>query len=255
MNSVNEILENGSLYQYVLGELSATEVLELEALIAENVELQNELALIEETLESVANENKITPPASIKNHLVSKISNRDNQAISLPNYSKLYYAAAAIAIIFMVSTTYLYLNLSELQNRMVEVNDSNTLLKENLETLLTDFETTQDWYQRINQPEVEKYTLTGNDLSPNSVLISYINPVEKIAFVNVERLSELDEDHDYQLWADVDGEMLNMGVLNSDNKMMAVTYYENATSLNITIEPKGGSKHPTVTQLISNIYI
>jgi anti-sigma-K factor RskA len=57
------------------------------------------------------------------------------------------------------------------------------------------------------------------------------------------------------MWADVEGEMINMGVINNTENLLAMTYIEDAESLNITIEPAGGSDHPTVSRLISNVYL
>ena len=78
---------------------------------------------------------------------------------------------------------------------------------------------------------------------------------DKKVMVNTSQLSELDAQHDYQMWADVEGEMINMGVINTEEPLIAMTYIEDAESLNVTIEPKGGSDHPTVSRLITNVYL
>ena len=82
-----------------------------------------------------------------------------------------------------------------------------------------------------------------------------MNHITKSVVINTERLPNLDEDHDYQMWADVEGEMINMGVISKSNKLTDMTYIDHAESLNITIEPAGGSDHPTVERLISNVYL
>ena len=73
--------------------------------------------------------------------------------------------------------------------------------------------------------------------------------------INTERLPDLDADHDYQMWADVEGEMINMGVISKDKKLMAMNYIDHSESLNITIEPAGGNDHPTVERLVTNVYL
>ena len=57
------------------------------------------------------------------------------------------------------------------------------------------------------------------------------------------------------MWADVDGEMINMGIINTSKALLAMQYIPEAESFNITIEPKGGSPHPTVSELIANTYL
>ena len=82
-----------------------------------------------------------------------------------------------------------------------------------------------------------------------------MNHNDKSVFINTKQLPEIDKDHDYQMWADVDGEMIDMGVITKGQSLMAMNYIENAESLNITIEPAGGNDHPTVERLISNVYL
>jgi anti-sigma-K factor RskA len=59
------------------------------------------------------------------------------------------------------------------------------------------------------------------------------------------------------MWSDVNGEMINMGTLGTDNELVSLKYIENAESLNITIEPAGGSgsDHPTVEELVSYVIL
>jgi len=49
--------------------------------------------------------------------------------------------------------------------------------------------------------------------------------------------------------------MIDMGVIPKNSDMVAMTYIADAESLNITIEPAGGSDHPTVSKLISFVSI
>ena len=85
--------------------------------------------------------------------------------------------------------------------------------------------------------------------------MSYVNHKIKSVVINTERLPKLDPDHDYQMWADVEGEMIDMGVISKDKTLMAIAYIDHAESLNITIEPAGGNDHPTVSRLVTNVYL
>jgi hypothetical protein len=68
-------------------------------------------------------------------------------------------------------------------------------------------------------------------------------------------LPDLDAEHDYQMWADVEGEMIDMGVISKSKTLMAMAYIDHAESLNITIEPAGGNDHPTVARLVTNVHL
>ena len=104
----------------------------------------------------------------------------------------------------------------------------------------------------LADPETEQHELTGNSKMPDMRLVSYVNHINKSVMVNTAQLSELSEDQDYQMWADVDGEMIDMGVIDLEQPLLAMSYIDDAESFNITIEPKGGSEHPTVSRLIAN---
>ena len=49
--------------------------------------------------------------------------------------------------------------------------------------------------------------------------------------------------------------MISMGVLDRTKNLLTMNYIDNAESLNITIEPLGGNDHPTVSRLVSNVYL
>ena len=94
--------------------------------------------------------------------------------------------------------------------------------------------------------------LQGNKLAPEAAVLSYVNHEEKSVLINIYNLPEL-SDKDYQMWADVDGEMIDMGVIDTSQQTLAMNYIQDAESINITIEEKGGSDHPDVSNLIGSV--
>lgn len=252
------ILDNGILEQYVLGELSLSEQQQVENALGLHAELRNHLEQIEIEFENLAFENEIEVPETVKKQLLQSIVGKSVKTVSLDSHkTKKHYLgiAASIAAFFLMGSIYLYSELTSVKQQMEIVEEDNIQLKNNLENLNTDLVETKKWYATINDPETEKYVLKGNSLLPNATLISYVNDAKKSVVINIEQLPELDKEHDYQMWADVEGVMINMGVIDQSKDMIAMNYIENAESLNITIEPFGGSEHPTVSKLVTNIYL
>lgn len=138
--------------------------------------------------------------------------------------------------------------LEVVQQEKQELNDEFRSLRENLIEK-------EELVAVINDPNTKKIVMQGNALSPKAKAITYLNTEKQIALLNTAYLPELSKDKDYQMWADVDGEMINMGVIPKGEAMVALQYIPAAASLNITIEPSGGSEHPTVSRLISNVYL
>ena len=85
--------------------------------------------------------------------------------------------------------------------------------------------------------------------------VAYVNPVKKLSYINVSNLPQLPEDQCYQMWAEVNGELVNLGVIRqfeNKEKLLALPYGDNAIGY-ITIEPSGGNETPTVQNIVANI--
>jgi anti-sigma-K factor RskA len=251
------ILENGILELYLLGELSVDEQIQVENILVSDIELKTKFDLLEKSFEALAFENEIIPPRKVKEDLLQKVRNsKFNNVIIQPKPFKQYLAiAASIAVFMALATIWMYIKLDTIENELQLVQSEKTALEKDLNGLQGQIAETSKWYNAINNPDVEQYLLKGNALAPEAKVISYVNNKDKTVVINAESLPELDENHDYQMWADVKGEMINMGVILKDKSMLQMTYIENAESLNITIEPAGGNVHPTVSQLVTNVYL
>lgn len=252
------ILNQGILELYVLGELNDSEQQQVEDIVRQNPELKKELESIEVKFESVAFEHAIEVPTSVKKALINKVSGEAPKIIPLQSRKRnrdYLSVAASISALLVVSSIYLYSEWNTTNQELKLVEDENKALNIKIDNLSKEFDETKSWYSAINNPNTEKYILTGNQLMPEAKVIGYVNNSTKTVVINTEYLPELDEEHDYQMWADVDGEMIDMGVINTNESMLAMNYIDNSESLNITIEPAGGNDHPTVSKLITNTYL
>lgn len=252
------ILEQGILELYVLGELNKGEQRQVEDVIRQNPELKIQLDEIEAKFETLAFEQAIEAPVAVKNAIMKKASSARSNVIpmqtSTPRQNYLA-VAVSISVLLLAGSIYLYSEWNSTKQQLKVVETQNRTLNTKFENLVRDFSETKSWYASINDPNTEKYILTGNQLMPEAKVVSYVNNATKTVLINTEYLPELDENHDYQMWADVDGEMIDMGVIDTKQTMLAMNYIEHSESLNITIEPAGGNDHPTVSKLITNIYL
>ncbi|NND88298.1 MAG: anti-sigma factor [Flavobacteriaceae bacterium] len=257
MNS-DYIEENNLLEQFVLGNLNAEEQVVVERAVMNDPALKKKLHSIEETFEQLAKENAVSPPPIVKEQLFGQIRTKKSKVIPLADSSvkRIYfYAASAVAACLLLGSFWMYTQWSETTQQLEIVQQTNEQLIEDVNILTTNMDATTDLVAMINSPETEQYILEGNDLAPDAKIISYINHTNKAVVINAKKLPPLSEDEDYQMWADVDGEMIDMGLIIKDTPILAMNYIDSAESLNITIEPAGGSDHPTVSRLISNVYL
>ncbi|MEM6685365.1 MAG: anti-sigma factor [Bacteroidota bacterium] len=266
MKDRSTIIESGMLEMYLLGLLPDEQVVVLENMLNEDTVLAEKYAEIEQDFENVSFENAIEPPDFIKRDLfeairseytdVKTLPKEDEASITKNNPPKsFFWAAASLAALFLVSSFWMYTQWNtakdDLQVTQQELND----IKSQIENLQGDLKSSQLLADVVKDPNTLQYALKGNDKIPGGFATAYINHEEKSAIVNVQKLPALSEDKTYQMWADVEGEMINMGVIDKSKDVVILQYIDEATSLNITIEPAGGSDHATVEQLVTNVYL
>jgi hypothetical protein len=111
-------------------------------------------------------------------------------------------------------------------------------------------------FNRLNNPETEKYVLRGNERAKDLKTVAYINPIDKSSLIDVVSLPKLSDEQTYQMWANLQDRKINLGTLDASNgKLKSVPYIEDALSLSITIEQKNGSKTSTSENSVAEIPI
>ncbi len=257
------ILEKGLLTQYLLGELSQEEELLIEKAIQKDSVLKEKFQQLESDFEQMAMENAITPPVSIRTSLeIALDKDTENTPISLQkkpaknafNPARLL-VAASLAAVFALTSYLFYTRWQSAQENYTIAKQEQKQLQEELQNLSNEIKETQAINTILNSKDAIPFILKGNRLAPEARAVAYVNHKNRSVWVNPQALPKLSEEETYQMWADVDGEMINMGLLPTDKDLIALTYIDKAASLNITIEPKGGNDHPTVERLISNVYL
>lgn len=259
-----KILEEGFLELYILGSLSEKEEAQLEAILVKDAELREQLSDLEADFEQIALENAVEPPARIKERLRSildsETSSNEFTKDKIPQsnntvLSTRLLVAASLAALFALGSFWLYLQWQTSLNDFRTLEVQTVELQERISEMERKYESTRERYITISDPETIPFYLVGNQISPGSKAVAYVNHEDRIVVVNGLGLKPLAKGQIYQMWADVEGEMINMGLVPPEQDYVALRYIDKAESLNITIEPAGGSEHPTVENLISNIYL
>lgn len=242
-------LDTDLLEKYLLGTTSTEETLQVERYIAMYPEVRETYDELQENLETFAKMHAIKAPEGLKDRILNRIKAENSSRRRFMRYA---IAASFIAFIFAGASYFFWnqnQNLVE-ENTMVSnrIKDLEQDMKERLEDVRNQFIV-------LNNPQTKKYTVMGNKKARDLKAVAYINPVKKLSYINVSKLPNLPEDQCYQMWAEVNGEMVNLGIITeADNteKLLALPYAENAISY-ITIEPKGGNETPTVANIVANI--
>lgn len=251
-----QFLNSGLLEQYALGLTDSEESQIVEQHLKTFPELRDELQSMQSALEQYARQYAIPPPSGLKGKILEDLdeaSLNPTQRVDIEpmptqaSWSRWLSYAALIAL----TLGYLYKShQTNLANR--EIRQQKTALascNDRNESL----EASQAIYAFISDPATQPVLLKGTAVSPQSEAIVYWNEDRASAYFFASQLPEPPSGHQYQIWADVEGEMISVGLLEYQKKdLQQINYIANAESLNITLEPKGGSEHPNVEQLYVN---
>ena len=251
-------LNSGLLEKYLIGNTTPVETEQVESFILKYPEIQNTYNTLQLNLEIVAQANATEAPKFILDNILDELDEAPVVKLNTKKKSKSWYKysiAASIAAFIFAGTSYFFYNqnqqLSE-ENQVVvneifdlrdDIEKNNLMLDNVMRQLL-----------KLNNPETEKYIISGNERAKNLKTVAYINPKEKTSMIDVVSLPKLPEEQCYQIWADLQGQMVSLGILNeTDRKLINLPYAEDALALNITIEPKGGNTVASVENSVAEI--
>lgn len=248
-DKIKIFLDSDMLEKYLLGSTTELETLQVERYIAMHPEVQEAYNELQENLEIFAKLHAIKAPQGLKEKIQSRIK---SERIGRRRFFS-YAIAASLTAIMFAGVSYFFWNQNQsLQEENSVVSNKIKLLEENMNEQLEDV---RNQFIVLNNPQTKKYTVKGNQKAKDLKAVAYINPVKKLSYINVSKLPHIPESQCFQMWAEVNGKMINLGIIEEagdQQKLMALPYAANAVGY-ITIEPKGGNQLPSVDNIVANI--
>ena len=255
---ITTFLNSGLLEKYLIGETTFEETKMVESYISKYPEVQNSYNTLQYNLEIITKCTAVEAPKSILNNILDELDDAPTIKLNRKAKYKKWYkfaVAASIAALIFAGTSYLFYN----QNQ--KLSEENQVVVDEIFDLRSDIEKNNLMLDnvmrqllKLNNPETEKYIINGNARAKDLKTVAYINPKEKTSMIDVVALPELPEEQCYQIWAELQGKMVSLGILDkADRKLRAMPYTENALALNITIEPKGGNNIASLQNTVAEI--
>lgn len=242
-------LDTDLLEKYLLGTTTLEESMQVERYIAMYPEVRKTYDELQANLETFAKLYALKTPEGLKTKILNRIKAQNTGRRKFQRYA---IAASITALLFAGSSYFFWNQNQNLQDENVIVNNKIRTLEEDMKEQLEDV---RNQFIVLNNPQTKKYNVNGNKKAKELKAVAYINPVKKLSYINVRSLPNLPDNQCYQMWAEVNGEMVNLGVIkNVDDKdrLRPLPYAENAVGY-ITIEPQGGNDTPTVKNIVANI--
>ncbi len=279
-----DFIESGILELYVLDALSLQERSEVENMCFTSAFVSAELKRIEASMEVFALEYKIEPDSVLKSTIESKLDFNstvsDSSIIDIKktfnneipekgnsfqkviengiiynnsnstNWAKYAFAASiALLMISLIGSYTLWNKLKYSQNNYADLLNKNALHVNQVSYFKNQFYQSK---KLIDDPDFKKLALIGTKDHLKSLAVVWWNKKSHTVMIDPNGLSATDKNHSYQLWAISNGKPVDAGVfevkydLSSLSKLNDVS---DAQAFAVTLEPKGGSKNPTMSEM------
>lgn len=246
---VKIFLDSDTLEKYLLGDTTKEETLKAERYITMYPEVRETYNELQDNLETFAKMYARKTPEGLKEIIVT--SARKEKMVRKRFYR--YAVAASVAIMLFAGSSVFFWNQNKsLQQENTLVTNKIKYLEDNMKNQLEDM---RNQFIVLNNPDTKKYAVNGKREGKELKAIAYINPVKKLSYINVSNVPNLPENKCFQMWAEVNGELVNLGVIkqfDEKDKLLALPYADKAVSY-ITVEPKGGNTSPSVENIVANI--
>ena len=250
-------IESGILELYVLGKLSPEEEKEVQDMQSKHVEIQREIHEISVGLEKYAQLNAIKAPSHIADRIFENLPSK-----STTSYGNSADIAQPKGGLNWNLLTTLFALLSVLGFSMYFI------LKTEHNNALQKYESDKKACDSISQQQQQLFAIINHINDPNNKIIDmtptsgyagisvylHYNAVNKKNFLQLVNLPDITSDQAFQLWSLKDGaDPMPLDVFVDKNKIIEVAFVDNTATYAITIEPKGGSKSPTLEKLIGTM--
>lgn len=264
---IQAYIQSGIIESYVLGLASAEEVEELEKLQHQYAEVMQAISGFSALVEQKAFENSIKPPSDVKSKIMAAIKDEESLApvISLPadvstgsdvpvKGSRLWQMLAAASVILFIASACLNFYLYNRYNRKNQdyqalLTERNTLHANN-QIYKTNLLQWQKATEVMSDPAMAVIKMPGILGKEQNLATVYWNTINKDVFVMPNKLPQPAKGKQFQLWALVDGQPVDAGLL--DPVCQGACKMKNvpkAQAFAITLENEGGSPTPTMKEM------
>lgn len=269
MEEIRSYIESGILELYASGDLNPDERLEVEAMLAKHPELKVELAEIEKSLEKYAKAYSIEPSFNLRDKVLGSLSNENNiinvpanpEVFTLPprkqdSFFKYAFAASVTLLIMsFAALVFLYSQLQDSKQQVAVLQTSNEQFSNRVNFMNEQLSDKELALGVLRNPEFKMVKLAGTKQAPKASMMVAFNPVKKEVMIDMAsmKMPANDTEHQYQLWALVDGKPVDLGVFDmkaDDDGMIRMKAIENAQAFAVTLERRGGSESPTMEQMM-----
>jgi anti-sigma-K factor RskA len=266
VEDIKAYIESGILELYILGDVSPEEKLQVEEMAAKHPVIKTELDEVERSLELYAQNYAVEPPAHLRSRVLNSLltnsshnndiapKKEESRIVTLPQpkaYNFYKYAFAACLALLLASIVVLI----SMYNKLQDSNNQIATLQLNNQHIATTASFKEGELQVLRDSTFKFLKLQGTPKNPQSQLTVAWSPARKKVWIDLRsfKMAQNDKEHQYQLWALVAGKPVDLGVFDKtqdSTDMREMRSIASADAFAVTLEPRGGSEHPTMDQMM-----
>lgn len=266
--NIQDYIESGKLELFLLGELNEREREEVLTLAKTYPEIQQELDALEEAMFAFDQATGPKPSNKVKDKIFASLDNEfqeeepktiefkptnPNQA-KLSPWKGLAAAASLIAILASAAAIFFAGKFYDTEEKFTALLQGQQVMADNLNQVKLQYEETDSRLDRLVSGDFRRVEMKGEALpmQKDAKVDVFWDQKAQEVFVAVNNLNSLSSEFDYQLWAIGKDGPVGIGLVNPGEKftLQQMQAVAEAGAFAITIEPKGGSKAPTLEKLV-----
>ena len=262
--NVKEYISSGIVESYVMGLVTDAERQEFESLAAQYPEIASARNAFEIALEEQLLADFKQPPQHLKQTVLEKLSNApadtnntefEEEATPVRSIGIWKWVAAA-SIILMAGAIYWAISSNQkYQDALATNKELENKVNESL-AQQKELEVMKKQAEIMTSSDV-KLAAMKSPKNPNMAATVYWDTAGKNVYLLINNMPQPASDKQYQLWAIMKGETINLGSIEVTQKHLlhSMKNVQNAQAFAITIEPKGfdGSKPTSSPVILSNL--
>jgi anti-sigma-K factor RskA len=270
--NIQEYISSGIVESYVLGLASDEERAEFERMCAAHAEVKAARDAFELALEEHSLANAVPPPRQVRSQVFAELQiekekhgftgnngiGEETPAPVVQMDPRWRYVAAASIVLLIASLIFnfyffnKYKTFSDQYSALLAQNQEMARNERAIQTRLNDMQNAIDIFGDTAMAVI-RMDATGVQTSPdpNSMATIYWDTRSKDVYLRVNRMPAATSEKQYQLWALVDGVPVDAGVFDVNNgvAILKMKNIPRAQAFAVTLEKRGGSEKPDLTQM------
>jgi anti-sigma-K factor RskA len=250
-------IESGAIEACLMGLASPEERAELEQLRLKDPAINEAIIRFENELEARLTTETMPVPADVKDNLLKKLQPEFSKApvVTMRRSRPAWKWMAAASIVLLVASAgyifYLKNQNSNMQEEYASMLAETNDLKVQNEIVSAQLKEMQKGMSMLSDPTVAKVTMPGMGSHTLNKAMLLWDTRTKDVYVMPMDMPETPKGMQFQLWAFVDGEPVDAGMMGNCSVVCTMKNIPKAEAFAITLEKEGGSSKPDM----ENVYV